>query len=264
MVDKGLIRPYFWRGYVRGLVESSHKQMKLLVLFVFLLQGWCVSVVVVVVGGGVWWWCVLLLSLSLSLSLSVSVLVVVVVVVVVVAGVVGVVVGVVVVVGGGGGVVVVVVVFDDHADDDVFVRAKLGILCSWLSVNPKKMMFTIGDVSWCWLYLREPQHTPRAYCMNPRTPKWKECTNINCWLGVWLMFQGYVGKKCIKGIRDPCKITLFILVSRNGRRVKLIKHFPWLLTMSRWEWRMELFNRKYNLGVSKNRGTPKWKVTWWK
>ncbi len=42
--------------------------------------------------------------------------------------------------------------------------------------------------------LREPQHTPGAYPMNPQTPKWKKFRTINYWLGVWGMFQGYVGK----------------------------------------------------------------------
>ena len=41
--------------------------------------------------------------------------------------------------------------------------------------------------------LREPQHTPGAY-PKPQTPKWKEFRNINCWLGVWGMLQGSVGK----------------------------------------------------------------------
>ena len=36
---------------------------------------------------------------------------------------------------------------------------------------------------------------------SPFTPKWKESRTINSWLGVWGMFQGYVGKfleVCIK------------------------------------------------------------------
>ena len=45
-------------------------------------------------------------------------------------------------------------------------------------------------------FLRKPQHTP-GYSIpkaSPFTPKWKEFRNINCWLRVWGMFQGYVGK----------------------------------------------------------------------
>ena len=42
--------------------------------------------------------------------------------------------------------------------------------------------------------LREPQHTPGAHPRHPQSLKWKEFRTINCWLGVWGMLQGYVGK----------------------------------------------------------------------
>ena len=45
------------------------------------------------------------------------------------------------------------------------------------------------------LFLRETQHTPGAYPRHPLSPpKWKEFRTINCWLGVWGMLQGSVGK----------------------------------------------------------------------
>ena len=42
--------------------------------------------------------------------------------------------------------------------------------------------------------LREPQHTQGVYPRHPQTHKWKEFQNIDCWLGVWGLFQRYVGK----------------------------------------------------------------------
>ena len=46
-----------------------------------------------------------------------------------------------------------------------------------------------------WLSKGTPGHTPgTAYTRLSQSPKWKEFRNINCWLGVWGMFQGYVWK----------------------------------------------------------------------
>ena len=41
--------------------------------------------------------------------------------------------------------------------------------------------------------LREPQHTRGAYPRHPRSPKWKELLH-KLLVGIWGMFQGYVGK----------------------------------------------------------------------
>ena len=43
------------------------------------------------------------------------------------------------------------------------------------------------------LFLREPQHTPGDTPGIPEAPNERN-SFINCWLGVWGMFQGYVGK----------------------------------------------------------------------
>ena len=39
-----------------------------------------------------------------------------------------------------------------------------------------------------------PTYPCFAYPRHPQTPKWKEFRTINCWLGVWGMLQGFVGK----------------------------------------------------------------------
>ena len=47
--------------------------------------------------------------------------------------------------------------------------------------------------------LREPHHTPGAHPRHPRSPKWKELLH-KLLVGVWGMFQGYVGKFWDKSI----------------------------------------------------------------
>ncbi len=64
--------------------------------------------------------------------------------------------------------------------------------------QPSEPVGTVGhsdDWQWHSDVQREPQYTPVEHTPNiPNTTKWKEFRTINCWLGVWGMLQGFVGK----------------------------------------------------------------------
>ncbi len=68
-----------------------------------------------------------------------------------------------------------------------FSKPSLGYSVSFRGCRAKNVRKTSTN-------LREPQHTLGAYPRHPQTPKWKKFRTINCWLGVWGMLQGSVGK----------------------------------------------------------------------
>ena len=72
------------------------------------------------------------------------------------------------------------------------------------------LFFVEGILGFFGQNLRETQHTPGAYPRHPLSPPNERNSFINCWLGVWGMLQGSVGK-----VLDKKNALGFLFVPKN-------------------------------------------------